>query len=73
MKETAEEGDNCASGWAATAHLLMTFWDKTPVGALGPGQVRDKVTAISSHPTLVERDFPAWQMLREGPQFIEGA
>lgn len=39
--------------------VSMTFRDKTPVGALGPGQVRDKVTAISSHPTLVERDFPA--------------
>lgn len=74
-KETGsiEVGDSCTPGWVAMARLLMTLQDKTPTGASGPGQERDQVTTISSPPTLVERDFPAPYLHKEGPQSREGA
>ena len=37
--------------------VSMTFRDKTPVGALGPGQVTDKVTTISPQPLWLKETF----------------
>lgn len=45
---------------------------KTLVGVLGPGWVSDKMTTISSCPTLVERDFPSQYIYREDPLYRKG-
>lgn len=53
MGSDFEVGDRWAPG--RTTGLLMTLWDKTPAGALGPDWVEDKET-ISSF--LWSRGFP---------------